>query len=424
MAELRINVIGELTLHQGSSALTLPASRKTRALLAYLVVTARPHRRERLCELFWEVPDDPRASLRWSLSKLRAIVNDEDAERIAADRERVAFDMSRADVDVHHTRSLLNEPHATLSWEQLSALAQQLAEPLLDGIDLLDHTEFQAWLEAERERLRKLRAEVLSQLVAHQDTPADQAAEHAQTWLALAPFSTDAATAAVVTLHRVGEQAQARELSSALAARHKAAGKQWTPPAAEGSTDTAAIPATHSPLAARAAEPEREREAHTYLERQSIHFCTADDGVRIAYATVGQGATVVKAANWLSHLELDWDAPIWSPLFRRIARDHFFVRYDERGNGLSDWDVPVLDFSTFVTDLETVVDALELERFALLGISQGASVSIEYAARHPERVSHLILFGGYAAGWRVDADEAVVREREAMMTLTEAGWGR
>ncbi len=86
--------------------------------------------------------------------------------------------------------------------------------------------------------------------------------------------------------------------------------------------------------------------------------------------------------------------------------------------------MPKHDFEAFDTDLETVVDALELERFALLGISQGASVSIEYAVRHPERVSHLILFGGYAAGWRIEADEVTIREREAMMTLTEAGWGR
>ena len=90
------------------------------------------------------------------------------------------------------------------------------------------------------------------------------------------------------------------------------------------------------------------------LARQRIHFCTAADGVRIAYASVGAGPPLVKAANWLSHLELDWDAPIWSPLFRELARDHLFVRYDERGNGLSDWDVDEISFDVFVTDLETV----------------------------------------------------------------------
>ena len=150
----------------------------------------------------------------------------------------------------------------------------------------------------------------------------------------------------------------------------------------------------------------------------------AEDSVRIAYATVGEGEPLVKAANWLTHLELDWDAPIWSPLFRQLARDHQLVRYDERGNGLSDWDVDDLSFDAFVTDLESVVDAVGEERFALLGISQGAAVSIEYAIRHPERVSKLILFGGYPAGWRIDASKATIREREAILTLTATGWGQ
>lgn len=165
-------------------------------------------------------------------------------------------------------------------------------------------------------------------------------------------------------------------------------------------------------------------ETHELIERQKIQFCRAPDGVNLAYASVGEGPLLIKAANWLSHLELDWEAPIWSPLFRRLARDHRIIRYDERGNGLSDWDVDDISFDAFVTDLETVVDATHSERFALLGISQGAAVSIEYAVRHPERVSHLILFGGYPAGWRIDALPEVIQEREAIMTLTATGWGR
>lgn len=160
------------------------------------------------------------------------------------------------------------------------------------------------------------------------------------------------------------------------------------------------------------------------LARQKVQFCTAEDDVRIAYASVGAGPPIVKVANWLTHLELDWDAPVWSPMFRSLARDHLVIRYDERGNGLSDWQVADISFGAFVTDLETVVKATNVDRFALLGISQGASVSIEYAIRHPERVSHLILFGAYAAGWRIGASDAVIREREAVMTLTASGWGQ
>lgn len=170
--------------------------------------------------------------------------------------------------------------------------------------------------------------------------------------------------------------------------------------------------------------PDQTAGSREFLARQKVQFCSAHDGARIAYATVGEGPPIFKAANWLSHLELDWDAPIWSPLFRDLARQHQVIRYDERGNGLSDWDVNDISFEAFVTDLETVVEATGHNRFSLLGISQGAAVSIEYAVRHPGRVTHLILFGGYPAGWRVDASEEVIREREAVMTLTETGWGQ
>ena len=130
--------------------------------------------------------------------------------------------------------------------------------------------------------------------------------------------------------------------------------------------------------------------------KQQIRFCSSPDGVRIAYATTGTGPPLVKAANWLSHLEFDWNSPVWRHWVTELSRDHNFVRYDERGCGLSDWDVPELSFESFVRDLETVIDAVAPERFPLLGISQGAPIAIAYAVRHPERVSHLILHGGYA----------------------------
>lgn len=175
-----------------------------------------------------------------------------------------------------------------------------------------------------------------------------------------------------------------------------------------------------------APNPQRDGTSDRAIQRsQEVRFAHAGDGTSLAWTAVGpvDGPPIVKAANWLSHLALDWEAPIWSPLFRDLARDRRFVRYDERGCGLSDWRVPEISFETFVTDLETVVDAAGFERFALLGISQGAAVSIEYAVRHPGRVSHLILFGGYDAGWRHCASAADIREREAIRVLIEAGWG-
>jgi pimeloyl-ACP methyl ester carboxylesterase/DNA-binding winged helix-turn-helix (wHTH) protein len=158
--------------------------------------------------------------------------------------------------------------------------------------------------------------------------------------------------------------------------------------------------------------------------QQEVHFCTASDGVRIAYAEVGQGPPLVKTANWLNHLEYDWKSPIWSPLLQALATKHRLIRYDERGNGLSDWDVQDISFEAFVRDLESVIEATKLQRFPLLGISQGCAVSIAYAVQHPERVSHLILYGGYARGRRKRGNIGDIEQAEALVTLMRHGWGQ
>jgi class 3 adenylate cyclase/pimeloyl-ACP methyl ester carboxylesterase len=158
---------------------------------------------------------------------------------------------------------------------------------------------------------------------------------------------------------------------------------------------------------------------------QEIQFCMARDGVQLAYARTGDGPPLVKTGNWMTHLEFDFESPIWRHLYRELSRDYTLIRYDARGNGLSDRDVEDVSFETFVSDLETVVDAAGLERFALLGISQGCAVSIAYAVRHPERVTQLILFGGYALGWAKRAGSAAEKEQAAaMLTLVRLGWGQ
>jgi pimeloyl-ACP methyl ester carboxylesterase len=171
------------------------------------------------------------------------------------------------------------------------------------------------------------------------------------------------------------------------------------------------------------ADAVREEPASRY--EQDIHFCMTRDGVQLAYSRVGRGPPLVKTGNWMTHLEFDFDTPIWRPLYRELSRDHTLIRYDVRGNGLSDRDVGEVSFETFVTDLESVVDAAGLERFGLLGISQGCAVSIAYTVRHPQRVSHLILFGGCAVGWAKRARSAAQKEQDAaMLTLVRLGWGQ
>lgn len=159
--------------------------------------------------------------------------------------------------------------------------------------------------------------------------------------------------------------------------------------------------------------------------KQQIRLCTSLDGVRLAYAISGRGPPLVKAANWMSHLEFDVASPVWSHMMCALSEDHTFVRYDERGCGLSDRHVEDLSFAAWLRDLETIVDATGVDRFPLLGISQGASIAVAYAVKHPERVTHLILHGGYARG-RLKRDPTPEQREEAelMARLAELGWGQ
>jgi class 3 adenylate cyclase/pimeloyl-ACP methyl ester carboxylesterase len=158
---------------------------------------------------------------------------------------------------------------------------------------------------------------------------------------------------------------------------------------------------------------------------QEIQFCTSQDGVKIAFSRIGRGQPLVKTGNWMTHLEFDFESPIWRHLYRELSRDHTLIRYDARGNGLSDREVEEVSYEAFLRDLEAVVDAAGIERFALLGISQGCAVSIGYAVRHAERVTHLILLGGYPQGWRKRVRPEAEKEQDAaMLTLMRLGWGQ
>lgn len=158
---------------------------------------------------------------------------------------------------------------------------------------------------------------------------------------------------------------------------------------------------------------------------QEIRFCSSSDGVTIAYATHGDGPPLVKVANWMSHLDFDWQSPVWRHWLTELGRRHRVVRYDERGCGLSDHDVSDFSLDAWVRDLEAVVEHTGLERFPLLGISQGAAVAIAYAVRHPERVSHLVLYGSYGRGLLAGEHPPHHAEQaQLVLDLARVGWGR
>lgn len=159
-------------------------------------------------------------------------------------------------------------------------------------------------------------------------------------------------------------------------------------------------------------------------QRQQLRFVTSADGTRIAVASIGNGPPLVRAAHWLSHVEHDLASPVWRPWLEALSRQHTYIRYDQRGCGLSDTDVREYSLDAWVADLEAVVDGLGLERFPLIGMSQGGAVAVAYAARHPERVSQLVLIGAYARGvLRREPTEAQRLEAATMVNLIRIGWG-
>src|SRR5262245_54745121 len=157
--------------------------------------------------------------------------------------------------------------------------------------------------------------------------------------------------------------------------------------------------------------------------RQQVRFCTSVDGTRIAYATTGDGPPLVRAPHWFSHLEHDWTNPAFQTWVGDLSKRYAFLRFDQRGCGLSDREVAEISPQAHVRDLECVVDAAGLERFAIFGASQGSAFAIAYAARHPERVSHLILYGGFARVWKRRGPPTEIAQRETQVRLIELGWG-
>jgi pimeloyl-ACP methyl ester carboxylesterase/DNA-binding SARP family transcriptional activator len=372
-----IRVLGSLSVLRDGREVPLIRSRKTRALLAYLAAVERPQRRERLCEMFWDVPDDPRGALRWSLSKLRLILG----EALDAGHDTIVLDSGAVSVDYRHVRETLSRDLRQVSVPELEELALLFRGGFLDDLSLPRCPEFEAWRvalanDAELMHLR-VRRTLIDKLT--KDDP-DRALTHARALEALRPDDR-ALTIEIEALLERSRQALSQ----------RAAATQNTPP--------------------------RKRVL------QDIRYCAAPDGVRIAYAISGAGYPVLKCANWMSHLQYEWESPIWRHWMEGLSATNQLIRYDQRGNGLCDWNVSDLSFDAMVADLEAVADAAGLERFALLGVSGGCAMSVAYAARFPARVSHLVLYGGRPRGWRVQGDATEIAQRGAMVTLIRTGWG-
>jgi DNA-binding SARP family transcriptional activator/pimeloyl-ACP methyl ester carboxylesterase len=269
--------------------------------------------------------------------------------------------------------------------------------------DLLPHDLYEPWLDDLRERVRLRQLLLLRQAEHWEDlVTIDPADEEAHVALMRERVGAGNLRAALQQFERM-ERVLARELD--------------TSPGAEAVQ-------LRDRIMAELRQRERLTPAEETQLEQRIRFCRTPDGVNLAYATTGSGPQLVKAANWLTHVDYDWHSPVWRHWLVELSARHQVIRYDERGCGLSDRDVPDHTFEAWISDLETVVDAAGLDRFPLLGISQGGPVAIAYAARHPERVSHLVIYGSYAQGRLARAtSEREIALNQLQIDLARNGWG-
>ncbi|MBK8902967.1 MAG: alpha/beta fold hydrolase [Anaerolineaceae bacterium] len=427
----QLTLFGAPKLERNGRIYPLPR-RKARALLAYLAVTQKPHPRETIVALFWPDHDQQqgRADLSRILSNLRTVLG---TDYILADRDQVALNEKAAlVVDVNHFRHQLGRCRETAGQEMdddwlqnLAAAAACYQADFLAGFTLPDCPAFDEWQLLQTEALRRDLSWALEKLVDAYEVRRDlvQAIVYAQRWVALDPLHEPAQRRLIGLYGRNGQRAEAhrqyqtceRLLAVELGVEPEPETKQLYEQIRTGEL----VPGDgrHGRSATIPAPPPK-------LDQEIRYFLTPDQ-VRIAYSVVGSGPPLVWTATFLRHLEFDWQSPIWQHWLAALASRYTLIRYDERACGLSDWDVHDISFEAWVRDLEALVDHLGLDQFRLLALSQAGAVAIAYAARHPERLSHLILHGAYARGrfQRQDNPQAA-EEAQTLLALTKLGWGQ
>jgi pimeloyl-ACP methyl ester carboxylesterase len=271
----------------------------------------------------------------------------------------------------------------------LETLAAGFRGRFLEGLELPRCPVFEAWRTFHADALDRTRSLILQTLVERLRDEPERALPYAQALQSLDPANEQVSLAIKSLATSARQNATRPRSASEELGRHDG-----------GLADT--------------------RAGHS----QEIRYCKSPDGVQIAYAVSGAGPPILRAAHWMSHLQYEWESPVWRHWIDALSRENTLIRYDERGNGLSDWNAGDLSFAAMVSDLESVADASDLDEFPLLGVSQSCAVSVAYAVRHPERVSCLVLYGGYAKGWRKRGDRHEIDTHEAMTTLIREGWGR
>jgi DNA-binding SARP family transcriptional activator/pimeloyl-ACP methyl ester carboxylesterase len=446
-----IRILGPLEVVAEDVPVDVPSG-KERLLLAALVVHAnRVVSTDRLFEILWRgrPPVTAANTLQTYVSHLRRILEPGRTPRrpsgVVITREPgylLALEPEMIDACLFEqligdARPLVDEAPDAAATLLRSALSLWRGEPLADFA-------FEPFARSEITRLTELRLAALEDRIEAELALGDHGAlcgELAQL-VREHPLRERLSAQLMVALYRSGRQAEAlqtcADLRAALAeqlgidpspalCRLEAAilrqEPQLDPPRTVPGPQSQRAPVSVAPVEHAPAERASEH-GHEHDHEHRIQFCHAADGTRIAYSVVGSGPPLVKAANWMTHLDHDFDSPLRRHWTDDIAAARRLLRYDERGCGMSDWDVDRFDFDAWVDDLETVVDSAGFDRFPLLGVSQGAAVAVAFAVRHPERVSRMVLYGSYARGRRRRTDSSGPGEAALDVELARLGWGR
>jgi pimeloyl-ACP methyl ester carboxylesterase/DNA-binding SARP family transcriptional activator len=417
---LTLRFLGELEIRRGATAMRLPQSRKTLALLAYLVVSGAPHRRERLCSLFWDVADDPRAALRWSLSKLRPLIDDGDALRLVSQSGSICFEARGATVDFLRVRERLAGGTAPLSITALRDLVPEFRGDFLDGIELPDFFGFQSWCLAQREEARRLHAKVRRALVERLASRPAEALEHAQQLSTLEPYDEEAHAAMVRLLVALGRVPEA-ERQSALAARLlEELGVPVAGHLREALSHPTGVTAAVVPVSRGVARAPTAGAVSAEGAPETRYARNGD--VSIAYQVTGTGPIdLVLVPGWVSHVEYAWEVPSYARFLRRLASFARLILLDRRGTGLSDRVANLPSLEERMEDTRAVMDAAGSRRAALFGISEGGPICLTFAATYPERTAALVLGNttarmleapDYPQGWPREVFEGFLRRLE------------
>jgi len=398
-APVTIRLIGDFdVLVDGVSTAAQWRRRDAAAVVKVLALTPdRSLHRERLMELLWPDVDTALAATRLHKAAHFARRATGRADAVVL-RERVGlFPGADINVDIRDFRTAVVRARGVGGVEAAAAVLDRFPGEALPA-DL-----YEPWAQDARERHARARQQLLRQ---------------AQRWeelLELDPASEDAHLALMRRLVQQGDRSAAlRQFERMDRALRDELGVRPSPAAVRLRAQVISAIRVLGPLTVA---------EETRLE-QRIRFCRTPDDVTIAYAVTGDGPPLVKTANWMTHLDHDWHSPVWRHWLVDLSRRHRLIRYDERGCGLSERRPAEQSFDAWVRDLEAVVDAAGLDRFDLLGISQGGPVSMMYAARHPDRVRRLVLFGSYVQGRLVRArSEEAIRNHHMQVELARLGWG-